>query len=76
MASDGRKQAVTLHINHILGSRLEPVFSGKISRLQHQNAVELTTQGIGIGHLGVVGARVFRGRGMARDLGRRAERQA
>jgi urease accessory protein len=31
---------VTLHINHILGSRLEPVFSGKISRLQHQNAVD------------------------------------
>ena len=31
---------MTLHINHILGSRLEPVFSGKISRLQHQNAVD------------------------------------
>ena len=31
---------MTLRINHILGSRLEPVFSGKISRLQHQNAVD------------------------------------
>ena len=31
---------MTLQINHILGSRLEPVFSGKISRLQHQNAVD------------------------------------
>jgi urease accessory protein len=31
---------VTLNINHVLGSRLEPALSERILRLQHQNAVD------------------------------------
>jgi len=31
---------VTLNINHVLGSRLEPAFSEKIARLKHQSAVD------------------------------------
>jgi urease accessory protein len=31
---------VTLNITHVLGSRLEPAFSEKISRLEHQSAVD------------------------------------
>ena len=31
---------MTLNINHVLGSRLDPAFSERILRLQHQNAVD------------------------------------
>jgi urease accessory protein len=31
---------VTRNINHVIGSRLEPAFSERILRLQHQNAVD------------------------------------
>jgi urease accessory protein len=31
---------VTLSIHHVLGSRLDPAFSEKISRLEHQSAVD------------------------------------
>lgn len=30
-----------LHIDHIIGSRLEPAFSGRLLRLEHHNAVDV-----------------------------------
>lgn len=32
---------MTLRINHVLGSRLEPAFSERIHRLEHHNAVDV-----------------------------------